>query len=142
MPASLYGLSKYWYTNESFKEVVSSRGIQAMVVTESKGGLAKKDPWHAVNNHELVEPIIYLMKNQGLISTPYLPDIEKEVLTFLVLIAKKPVNDDTMGSMKALHDVDIHLVSTSIKKIMGFLRKRYLATNIPRDRQRVSEKYF
>lgn len=133
MPASLYGFAKYWYTNENLKEVVSSRGVQAMVATESKGGLAKKDPWHAVNNYELVEPIIYLMKNQRLISTPDLPAIEKEVTTFLVLVSKKPVNDDTLGSIKAMHEVDVHFASSSIKKIMGFLRKRYLATNVPRD---------
>lgn len=133
MPASLYGLAKYWFVNENLKAAVDQEGIRGLVVTASKGGLAKKDPWHAINNCELVEPVIMLMKDQHKIQSPYLNEIEHQVATFLCLMAKKPINDETLGAMKNIHEVDIHLTSSSLKKILVFLRKRVVQTNVPRD---------
>ena len=134
MPASLKGLAKYWYYDEVVKGRVQQDGFSGLVQKEVKGqALVKKDAWHAVHNRALVTPIIFMMKNQHLLKTPYLRDLDYQVATLTVLLEEKPVRKDHIEHALCAYEIDIHLTSSSIKKILGFLRKKYLAPHVPWD---------
>ena len=134
MPAALHGLAKFWYNDDLVKEAVECDGLGAMIKTSKDKGMAKKDSWHAIQNGRTVAPVILLMKDQRKLKVPYLPDIEKQVAIFAILISQQPVNRDTLNQVKNEKEVDLHLVSASIKKILGFLRTRFLKKHNPRDR--------
>lgn len=133
MPAALHGLAKYWFLDEVVKGLVEQGGLGALVKTSTKGGLAMKDEWHAIENWGVLEPLIILMRDQHLCKTPNLPDIKRQVSILAVLISNQPVNDHTVKQMIFQHEVEIHMASASIKKIVGYLRGRFLLQTTPRD---------
>lgn len=134
MPANLHGLARHWYHDEDLKACTQTSGLLAMVSKQVRGqALAKKDKWHAIHNRELVKPIVDMMRDQHLLKTPYLKDLDLQVAIFSLMINSKPVNDEHIEQTLADQEVEIHLGSSSIKKILGFLRKKYLAPHTPRD---------
>eukprot|EP00438_Fugacium_kawagutii_P014307 Skav224019 [mRNA] locus=scaffold3238:48745:49179:- [translate_table: standard] len=133
MPASLHGLAKFWFLDETVKGSVEQGGLGALVRTSTKGGLAMKDEWHAIENFRVVEPVIILMRDQHSCKTPSLPEIERQVSILGCLISGQPVNDQTVKQIQFQNEVDLHLAAASIKKIMSYLRGRFLCKSVPRD---------
>lgn len=135
LPVTLHGLHKVWSLNDELKEHCKANGLKALIQTfHPKQAIAKKDVWHAVRNRDTVQPIIFFMRRGGLLKTPYLDDLEYEIAAFGVLIQGKQIDADTLGQIKQDQEVDLHCVATSIKKILSFLRSKFLRNNTPRDR--------
>lgn len=134
MPANLNGLAKHWYHDEDLRARSQTSGLLAMVLKQVRGqALARRDKWHAIHNREFVKPIIVMMRDQHLLKTPYLKDLDLQVAIFSLMINGKPVHQEHIEYALADNEVEIHLNSSSIKKILGFLRKKYLAPHTPRD---------
>lgn len=134
-PVGLHGLAKLWYRDEWLVERVSNYGLSGMVVTYYKDQkIAKRDEWHALRNCHLVVPIMEMMRDCHLLQTPYVQHISHQVAVFAVLFDKKPFSDQTVAETKLALEIDIHCVTSSIKKILSFTRRKFLLPHTSRDR--------
>lgn len=133
-PVSLHGLHKVWTLNDELTDHCKANGVRTLIQTyHPKQAIAKKDVWHAVHNRDTVQPIIFFMRRAALLKTPYLDDLVDEVAAFAALIQGKQLDADTLAQIKQDQEVDLHCVASSIKKILSFLRNRFLRSNTPRD---------
>ena len=132
---SLHGLAKHWFRDPWMLDRVKSYGLSGMMVTYYKDQkMAKKDEWHALHNGHLVVPVMHMMRDGHLLRTPYVDQITHQVAVFAVLFDDKPFSDEAVAEAKLALEVDIHCITSSIKKIISFTRRKFLLPHTPRDR--------
>ena len=133
--APLHGLAKIWLLDADLKQSVQKSGLHGLVQKAVKDQMiAKYDEWHAVSNPKLIMPVIHMMRYAHLLRTPHLENLAHEVAVFALLFQDKAINAENLETTHKQFEVEVHCVSSSIKKILGFLRQRYLKGRVPRDR--------
>ena len=132
-PACISGVGKDWWNNSEVKEHFS--GTSSLVQKFSpKAVMAVKDRWHAINNLELIAPIIAMQKAAHIIKTPSLKSLEAEVAVFHAMRATDGKLDEADWPDLTPFETAIHLDASSIKKILCFTRHHALRPHVPRDR--------
>ena len=132
--ANLYGVAKAWFQNDVIKTRFEDGGIGSIVMTGKNQAVVTKDQQHAVWNSEVLIPIMQNMAANHLIKAPDMPTIEAQVHTLLLLHQKKGFNAHDLPPIEDKYEVPIHLVATSIKKLICFCRNKFLKMHKPRDR--------
>ena len=133
--SNLAGLAKLWLADSSIKSRVQQEGIGSLVVVAGGKPLVTKNQVHALNNKEVLFPVMQRMRQQNLIKTPHMKYIEKEV--HILYLLSKDETFDVLGKLPPIDDVlevPIHLVVTNIKKLVCFVRTKRLRNHTPRDR--------
>lgn len=132
-PACISGVGKEWWENQAVKEQFGGESSLVKKFSQ-KAVMAVKDRWHAINNFELIAPIIALQKAAHVIKTPSLKSLEAEVTVFHALNATEGELDETNWPDLTALETSIHLDASSIKKILSFTRHHALRPHVPRDR--------
>ena len=131
--ASLRCLAKYWWTDGLLQRRLKEDGLKGLVVTAPGKGMASKDDYHVVQNRRTLEPIIRMMREQHMLKTPYLQELEDEVASLALVLHGKPLNPENLAQMHLHYEVDIHVICSSIKRMLSFLRRRLLLWCTARD---------
>ena len=140
--ASLRCVSKVWFTNEEIKGRLMEKGLKGLIMTEKPGqAVAAKNDWHAVNK-SVIAPVIEAMREAHRLKTPSMNELESELSTLGVFIQDQPVNCETLEATKLRWGVEIHVAAASIKKILSYLRRKFLLPHVPRDRDPVFKPYL
>lgn len=135
MSANLNGVGKKWFLNEGVKNRVLENGVKALMMCQKPGQLVtQKDDWHALRNLDALEPIITAMRSQNLLKTPYMEELEKQVVTLALLAEGKDINAESFAEIQLRLEMEIHIACSSIKKVLSHLRRKYLLPHVPRDR--------
>ncbi len=133
--SNLAGLGKLWLADSSIKSRVQQEGIGSLVVVPGGKPLVTKNQVNALNNKEVLFPVMQSMRQQHLIKTPHMKYIEKEV--HILYLLSKDETFHVLGKLPPIDDVlevPIHLVVTNIKKLVSFVRTKRLRNHTPRDR--------
>ena len=103
-------------------------------MTGKNQAVVTKDQQHAIWNSDVLIPIMENMAAHHLIKAPDMPTIEAQVHILLLLHQKKGFNAHDLPPIEDKYEVPIHLVATSIKKLICFLRNKFVKMHKPRDR--------
>ena len=129
--ADLAGVANEWWGNQ----IVLATWTETRSMLAKKGGaVPPTDREHVKLNWPVLRPILAKMRDQHLIHTPYLPQIEKEVWHYHAL-------RDTNGNLDMANpprnlsadETSRHVDASSIKKLVAFVRRHYLRPHIPQD---------
>lgn len=132
--ANLCGVAKSWFYNDVIKSRLEDGGIGSIVMTGKNQAIVTKDQQHAVWNSDVLIPIMQNMAANHLIKAPDMPTIQAQVHILLLLHQKKGFNAFDLPPIEDKYEVPIHLVATSIKKLICFVRNKFLKMHKPRDR--------
>ena len=138
--ADLRGVAKRWFSNDAIKSRLEEGGIGSIIVTAKSNPIAGRDQKHSIWNSDILIPIMENMASNHLIKTPDMPTIEAQVHILNLLHLKKAFDANDLPPIDDLYEVPIHLVVTSIKKMVGFVRSKFLRLHKPRDSGWVKER--
>ena len=132
--ANLYGIAKHWWMAPSIQERLKEGGIGAMVVTNNSQPLASKDVRHALWNKDILVPIIENMRYHHLIKTPDMGTIQNQVWILQLLFAKQGFDAYNLPPIPEELEVPVHLSVISIKKLVSYVRAKFVRSHTPRDK--------
>ena len=132
--ANLYGVAKHWWMEPSIQERVKEGGIGAIVVTNNTQPLASKDVRHALWNREVLIPIMENMRYHHLIKTPDMGTIQDQVWNIHLLSTKQGFDAHNLPPIPEELEVPVHLSVISIKKLVSYVRAKYIRPHMPRDK--------
>lgn len=129
--ADLSGVGSEWWRNAV---VLATWNETRSILAKTGGAVPPTDREHVKLNWPVLRPILERMRDQHLIHTPYLPQIEKEVWLYHAL-------RDTGGNLDAANppknlsadETSRHIDASALKKLVGFVRKHYLRPHVPQD---------
>lgn len=131
--ADLLWVHKAWFGDETIRARLEERGIGHLVVTAQNKPLVAKDVPHALWNLEVLVPIMHNMKQHHLIKTPDMATIESQVLALYLMWEGQTFDINKLPPVPEEVEIPIHLVVTSIKKLVSFVRSKFLRPHTPRD---------
>lgn len=134
--ANLYGVAKRWWTTESIKTRLQEGkegGIENLVILSKGAPIVSKDVVHALWNADVLIPIMENMRASHLIKTPDMPTITTQVHILHLLCLGQGLDANNLPQMNDDLELKIHLVVSSIKKLMCFVRDKFIRRNKPRD---------
>ena len=132
--ANLYGVAKHWWLVPSIQERLKEGGIGAFVVTNNSQPLASKDVPHALWNKEILVPIMENMRYNHLIKTPDMGTIQDQVWILQLLFSKQGFDAYNLPPIPEEFEVPVHLAVISIKKLVSYVRSKFVRSHTPRDR--------
>eukprot|EP00435_Cladocopium_sp_Y103_P054049 s920_g17.t1 len=120
--ADLRWVHKAWFDHDVIRERLEERGIGNLVVTAKNKPLANKDVQHALWNMEVLVPIMQNMKQHHLIKTPDMSTIQNQVFALYLMWEGEgeKYEIDKLPPIPEDLEIPIHLVVTSIKKLISF----------------------
>ena len=131
--ANLYGVAKRWWGTDSIKNRLEEGGIDNLVIISKGKPISPKDVTHALWNADVLIPIMENMKSNHLIKTPDMPTITTQVHILHLISLGRGLDANNLPQMNDELELQIHLVVSSIKKLMCFVRDKFIRRNKPRD---------
>lgn len=131
--ASLYGVAKQWWSDPAIRDRLTDGGIQSLVVVSKASPIAAKDTWHVLQNKNVLTPIVECMRCVGLMKTPCLENIQEQIHVLDLLLKEEPMNALNLPPVQPQMEVKYHVISLSIKRLVGFIRRKRLLPHTPRD---------
>ena len=132
--ASLHGIAKEWFTNPQILARLEEGGIGSIVITMKNQAIAAKDQKHALWNSDILIPIMQNMAAHHFIKAPDMNTIQDQVHILNLLYLERGFDARDLPPIDEIYEAPIHLVVTSIKKLVCFVRSKFLRPHKPRDR--------
>ena len=131
--AKLGGVAHLWHENETIKDRLSEGGVGAMICTQKGNPIVKKDQNHALLNQDIIIPIMDAMKDCHKIKTPDLITIKDQVHILHLLHTNQKIEPTNLPAISEEMEISLHLAVINIKKLICFVRDKFLRNHKPRD---------
>lgn len=131
--ANLFGVAKRWWMADSIKNRLEEGGIENLVIIPKGKPIVSKDVTHALLNADVLIPIMENMRASHMIKTPDMPTITTQVHILHLISLGRGLDANNLPQMNDELELQIHLVVSSIKKLMCFVRDKFIRRNKPRD---------